>query len=183
MLDGCEGSACLSFLALTQGCVSRSISQSSKTPAMTESESTDETVLAGTGMTSSPVFWEVLAATTLLFWPFLNTYNILRAWQVDRDVHCPLARQWGPVMWFFLKPEQQHHSLSLASNPGWQVKHAPTGWAIKMSKTVLLPGLSPSFCKTLYWVFLGHPGLLFSLVGREMEKLWRCQARSLWCKT
>lgn len=95
VLDGCEGSVCLSFLALTQGCISRSINQSSRTPAMTESESTDETVLAGTGMTSSPGFWEVLAATTLLFWPLLNTYNSLRAWQVYRDVHCPLARQWG----------------------------------------------------------------------------------------
>lgn len=180
---------CVCLSLLWQGCISRSINQSSRTPAMTESESTDETVLAGTGMTSSPGFWEVLAATTLLFWPLLNTYNSLRAWQVDRDVHCPLARQWGSArapgeLW-----------CGSFQNPSGSIIHCPLlATEVGRPNTLLqakpsrCPGLccfqdwaphSVKHCAEFSWAILGCFSLWWAM---KWKKIWRCQARSCWCR-
>ena len=58
-LDECEDGVRLSFLALTLRCRSKSASQSSRAPAMTESESADETIVAETGMTFSLFLREI----------------------------------------------------------------------------------------------------------------------------
>ena len=70
----------------------------------------------------------LVAATLVLLWPLLNTCDALRAWQVDRDVQCPLARQQGSAgspqgaaVGSFPKHEQQQQpSLSRAKMAGWQ---------------------------------------------------------------
>ena len=77
----------------------------------------------------------LLAATLVLLWPLLNTCDALRAWQVDRDVQRPLARQQGSAgsprgaaMGSFPEREQQQQqqqpSLSRAKMAGWQANSA-----------------------------------------------------------
>ena len=118
-------------------------SKTTSAPTRTESESADGTRKAGTGVTLSPLLWEVLWhgketpswPQLVLLWPLLHMGHSLRAGQVDRDVQGPLARQrgsagspQGAVMCSLPKPEQQQQHLCAPWKYFLDSEHLKEGW-------------------------------------------------------